>query len=151
MIERLLRLVGRWARKPVNHTSWVAVVTPTDRPKSVRNRCLIELFVALFVLSLCPFDISVGVGAFVIGLSQISSFFSGYGCIKRDKTDNIVLILMKFYTLVVKILFKHKINKVLYFFGQKSGFWTIKVVSFRMNCFSQKWETVMLGNILWKL
>ena len=34
------------------------------------------LFVALFLLSLCPFDISVGVGAFVIGLSQISSFFS---------------------------------------------------------------------------
>ena len=31
---------------------------------------------ALFVLSLCPFDTSVGVGAFVIGLSQISSFFS---------------------------------------------------------------------------
>ena len=31
---------------------------------------------ALFVLSLCPFDISVGVGAFVIGLSRISSFFS---------------------------------------------------------------------------
>ena len=28
----------------VNHTSWVAVVTPTDRPKSVHNRCLIELF-----------------------------------------------------------------------------------------------------------
>ena len=25
--------------KPVNHTSWVAVVTPTDRPKSVCNRC----------------------------------------------------------------------------------------------------------------
>ena len=23
---------------------WVAVVTPTDRPKSVRNRCVIELF-----------------------------------------------------------------------------------------------------------
>ena len=36
--------LGRWTRKPVNHTSWVAVVTPTDRPKSVRNRCLIELF-----------------------------------------------------------------------------------------------------------
>ena len=35
-----------------------------------------NFFVALFVLSLCPFDISVGVGAFVIGLSQISSFFS---------------------------------------------------------------------------
>ena len=60
----------------VNHISWVVVVTPTDRPKSVRNRCLIELFVALFMLSLCPFDISVGVGAFIIGLSQISSFLS---------------------------------------------------------------------------
>ena len=27
----------------VNHTRWVAVVTPTDRPKSVRNRYVIEL------------------------------------------------------------------------------------------------------------
>ena len=62
----------------VNHTSWVTVVTPTDRPKSVRNHCLIELFVALCVLSICPFDISVGVGAFVIGLGQISSFLSLY-------------------------------------------------------------------------
>ena len=60
----------------VNHTSWVAVVIPTDRPKSVHNRCVIELFVVLFVLSLCPFDISAGVGAFVIGQGQISSFFS---------------------------------------------------------------------------
>ena len=59
----------------VNHTSWVAVVTPTDRPKSVRNRYVIELFGALFVLSLCLYEISVGVWAFVIGLSQISSFF----------------------------------------------------------------------------
>ena len=49
---------------------------PTDRPKSVRNCCLMEFFVALFVLSLCPFDISVGVVAFVIGLGQISSFLS---------------------------------------------------------------------------
>ena len=34
------------------------------------------------MLSLCPFDISVsvGVGAFVIGLSQISSFFSKDFC-----------------------------------------------------------------------
>ena len=35
-----------------------------------------HFFVALFVLSLCPFDISVGVGAFVMGLGQISSFLS---------------------------------------------------------------------------
>ena len=30
--------VGRLARKPVNHTSWMAVVTPTDRPQSLFNR-----------------------------------------------------------------------------------------------------------------
>ena len=71
----------------VNHTSWVAVVTPTDRPKSVRNRCVIELFMALFVLSLCPFGISVGVGAFVIGLSQISSF-----PLKKESYYNILFI-----------------------------------------------------------
>ena len=38
---------GSWKVGPVNqvnHTSWVAVVTPTDRPTSVRNRCVIELF-----------------------------------------------------------------------------------------------------------
>ena len=50
----------------VNHTSLITVVTPTGRLKSVRNCCVIELFEALFVLSLCPFDISVGVWAFVI-------------------------------------------------------------------------------------
>ena len=55
LIERLLRLVGRWARKPVNHTSWVAVVTPTDRPKSVRNRCLIELFCDVVCVVTLPF------------------------------------------------------------------------------------------------
>ena len=76
LITRLLRLVGRWARKPVNHTSWVALVTPTDRPKSVRNRCLIELFCGVVCVVTCPFDISVGVGAFAIGLGQISSFKS---------------------------------------------------------------------------
>ena len=67
-------LVGRWARKPVNHTSWVALFTPTDRPKSVRNRCLIELFEALFVLSLALLTFLLVYGAFVIGLGQISSF-----------------------------------------------------------------------------
>ena len=39
----------------VNHTSWVAVVTPTDRPKSVLYRCVIEYFGGVFVLSLYVF------------------------------------------------------------------------------------------------
>ena len=47
--------VGMWARKPVNHISWVAVVTPTDRPKSVCNRCLIELFCGVVCVVTLPF------------------------------------------------------------------------------------------------
>ena len=51
----------------------------SDRPKSVRNRCVIEFFDDVFVLSCCPFDISVGIKAFIIhvivGLSQITSLF----------------------------------------------------------------------------
>ena len=39
----------------VNHTSWVAVVTPTDRPKSVRNCCLIELFCGVVCVVTLPF------------------------------------------------------------------------------------------------
>ena len=54
----------------------MAIVTPTDRPKSVRNRCVIEVVGGVFMLSRCFLDFSVGVGAFVIGLSQISFFFS---------------------------------------------------------------------------
>ena len=41
--------------KPVNHTSWVAIVTPTERPKSVRNRCIIELFCGVVCAVTLPF------------------------------------------------------------------------------------------------
>ena len=34
-------VLSEWASTPVNHSSWVAVATPTDRPKSVHNRCVI--------------------------------------------------------------------------------------------------------------
>ena len=39
----------------VNHTSWVAVLTPTDRPKSVRNCCVIELFCGIVCAVTLPF------------------------------------------------------------------------------------------------
>ena len=54
----------------------MAIVIPADRPKSVRNRCIIEVFVGVCVLSRCFLGFSMGVGPFVIGMSQISSFFS---------------------------------------------------------------------------
>ena len=54
----------------------IVVATPTDRPKSVHNRCEIEVVGGIFVLSLCLFEFSVGIVAFIIGLSQIISFSS---------------------------------------------------------------------------
>ena len=39
----------------VNHTSWVAIITPTDRLKSVRNRCVIELFCGVVCVVLLTF------------------------------------------------------------------------------------------------
>ena len=40
-----------WTLKTVNESSWLMIVSPTDRPKSVRNRCVFELFVT----SLCHY------------------------------------------------------------------------------------------------
>ena len=72
LITRLLRLVGRLgSRKPVG-----LLVTPTDRPKSVRNCCVIEVFGGVCVCCPLVFEFSVGIGVFVIGLGQISFFFS---------------------------------------------------------------------------
>ena len=53
----------------------MTVITPTGRPKSVRNRCVIEVFGGVLC---CPlvFEFSVGKGVFVIGLSQISFLLS---------------------------------------------------------------------------
>ena len=53
----------------------MTVVTPTDSPKSVRNRSVIEVFGGVFVLSI-GFRIFCWYRGFVIGLSQISFFFS---------------------------------------------------------------------------
>ena len=58
-----------------NHTSGVTALTPTDGPKSVRIRCVIEVFGGVFLRSFL--DFSVGVRAFVIVLRQISKHFYG--------------------------------------------------------------------------
>ena len=54
-------------------SNWVAIVTPTDRHKSVRNRCVIEVLVA-FLCCQVLLGFFVHVRAFVIGLSNFSSF-----------------------------------------------------------------------------
>ena len=52
LITRMLWEGGAFVNR-FNHTNWVTVVTPTDRPKSVRNRGVIEVFDDFFVLSHC--------------------------------------------------------------------------------------------------
>ena len=76
----------------------MVVITPTDRPKSVRKRCVIEVFGAVFVLSRCFLDFAMGVRAFDMGLIHISSFFSKrdgafilHACIPCGKTFLLVL------------------------------------------------------------
>ena len=56
-----------------NNTNGVTAVTPTDRSKSVRNRCIIGVFGGVFYVVKLLLYFSVSVGDFVIGLSQISS------------------------------------------------------------------------------
>ena len=53
----------------------MAVVTPTDCPKSVCNRCVIEVFNGVFCVVTLRLGFSVGVRAFVIGLSRSLPFF----------------------------------------------------------------------------
>ena len=64
-----------------NHTRLVAIVTPTDRPKSVHNRfnqsfrwrfCVVTSHPSVFLF--CFLECSVDVRVFVIRLSKISSF-----------------------------------------------------------------------------
>ena len=69
-----LWLVGRLgSRQPFNHTSLVAFVIPSDRPKSVCNRCVIEVLVAFLCCRIAFWIFAVGVR-----LSQIFSLFSHY-------------------------------------------------------------------------
>ena len=56
---------------------WLSL-PPTDRPKSIRKRCVIEVVGAVCLLSCCFLCFYVCVRDFVTGLGQISSFFSIY-------------------------------------------------------------------------
>ena len=48
----------------VNHTSGVTAVTPTDRPKSVRNCCVIEVFGGVFYVGMLFFGFFCGCKGF---------------------------------------------------------------------------------------
>ena len=77
------QLEGRALVNRFNHTSWVAVLTPPDRPKWVRNRYVIEVLMAFLCSHVAFLEFSVDAGVFGKGLSQISSFFSYTLLMKR--------------------------------------------------------------------
>ena len=82
----LTAVVGRFgARQPVYHTSWIAVVTPTDRHKSVCTSLCYRTFGDVFALSLF-FLFFVGVEDFVIGLSKICDFSVNNLITSKSKT-----------------------------------------------------------------
>ena len=65
-----------WPVKRLTTPFGVTVATPTDRPKSVRNRCLIEHFCGVVCIVTLPFWHFCWCRGFVVGLSQISAFLS---------------------------------------------------------------------------
>ena len=75
LLTQLLEVRGGWDTvNGFNHTSFVAFVTSSDRPKSVRNPCVIKVFGDVFVLSCCFLYYSVDVETIVIWQSQVSAF-----------------------------------------------------------------------------
>ena len=65
-----------------NNTSGVTAVAPTDRPKSVRNRCVIEVFGGVFYVA-----------------TMLFGFFCGFmGVCHRTESD---LFLLSLYALTL--------------------------------------------------
>ena len=84
---------------------WVRPVPKVEL--TVRN---FNLLLILIFISLCPFDISAGVGAFVIGLCPISFFFSI--CLAKDQwwgliSRNTHMVQHRLHQNDLKTLIKH--------------------------------------------
>ena len=112
---------GEWEGGPVNqvyHTSWVAVVTPTDRPKSVRNCCLIEVFYGVVCVVTLPFwhfcwcrgfchrtGSYLLLFVFAIQLHQISSLFSSYCPNTKYLYLRLPFLKMKAFRIILSLFF----------------------------------------------
>ena len=71
---------------------------------------------------------------------KFAGFWCGYCCIKYDKTASFESIRIKFHTIVVKILIKHKINEVLYFWVKKVVFEQLKLCHLERIAFHRNWR-----------
>ena len=77
-----------------NTISWMDVVTPTYRPKSARNCCVIEVFGGVLCCQLVV-EFSVGTGTLVIGLSQIFSFSHWIQIFQKIFPERITVVFLK--------------------------------------------------------
>ena len=95
---------------PLTHTGWMIVVAPTDRPKSVRNRCVVERFCSVFVLLwLC---IVCRLGVFVIRMRQISSLLSVSSRLAKWKVATYLGVTVHRWIVVVHSCVGHWHDKV---------------------------------------
>ena len=147
----------------------MTVVTPSDRPKSVHNRCVIELFGdVFFFFVVLPFWHFCWHTGFYIGLSRISSFFpysnfTTSGLPNEIKYYSILLFTTVYYSKLYfttenfttwKVLFSTKLEPIIIHFGVRKltiffffdiNLCTIVWIQHRRNIF--KW----LKNILLKI
>ena len=93
----------------VKHISWVAAESPTFRPTSVQNCWVIELFGGVFVLSLCLFNISVGIEAFAIGLSQIFSCSLDKGLVRSYMYSKCLPSILSFSIYILASIFDNNL------------------------------------------
>ena len=100
---------GQWKRwDPINrfnHTSWAAIVITTDRPKSVRNRCVIEVF---------------GGGFFVLWVTLLFGFFCGCRGFCPKTESDLFLFLLTDEQEKVHICFVHSHHHFSHFEQQMS-------------------------------
>ena len=81
LITRLLRLAGSWALvNRFNHTSVVTVVTATDCPYSVHNRCVIEVLVRFFCVITLLFGFFCGYRGICVGTESDLFLFPSDHC-----------------------------------------------------------------------
>ena len=80
----------------LDHASWMAVVTPTDRPKSVHNRCVIELFCCAVCVVTLPFWHFCGCRGFCHGTESDLSLFLWRQNVARGRRPMVIFCLIFF-------------------------------------------------------
>ena len=113
MYDRLLYFCGEWEGwvliNRFNHTSGVIAVTPTDRPKSVRNRCEFEVLVVFFYVVTLLFGFFCGCRGFCHRTESDLFLFSHKNTHSIDDSQNLTyhLLVSKWFWNLYRNIVKH--------------------------------------------